>query len=401
MTLAEKLAQRAKLLKESRAILDKAEEEKREMTGEEEGSYEKIYAEAEGLTKSIEAYRKQAEAERALAETVVPETRETTEAKPEEAVRKTFDNFLRNGVIGGEGEAELRAMQLGDAAQAGYLVSPEEFVKQLIQTVNDMTFMRGVSTIKTLNGAHSLGFPTLNTKLSNSQWGSEIQSPDQNNITVGKRALKANYMSTLAIISRPLLAQSSGWAGDIVINDIARSRSETEEQAFMTGDGVAQPLGVFVASTDGISTARDVSTGSATNITFDGLKDAKYNQKSQYWAAMKWLFGRTAMKNISKLKDGNGQYLWQMSNQAGEPDRLLGLPIMMSEFVPSTFTASQYVGMLADFSHYWIVDSLQLQIQRLEEKYALTNQTGFVARAQVDGAPVLNEAFTRLKTAAS
>lgn len=77
---------------------------------------------------------------------------------------------------------------------------------------------------------------------------------------------------------------------------------------------------------------------------------------------------------------------------------LLGLPVLMSEYVPSTYTTGLYVGMLADFSQYWIADNLNMTVQRLVELYAESNQIGFIGRMEVDGMPVLAEAFVRLKT---
>jgi len=105
------------------------------------------------------------------------------------------------------------------------------------------------------------------------------------------------------------------------------------------------------------------------------------------------------VERIAKLKDNDGQYIWRESTRVGEPDRLLGLPVMMSEYVPNTFTTGQYVGMLADFSAYWIVDALDMQIQRLVELYAEANQVGFIARRELDGMPTLEEAFVRAKLA--
>jgi predicted phage gp36 major capsid-like protein len=174
----------------------------------------------------------------------------------------------------------------------------------------------------------------------------------------------------------------------------------TKEQAYLTGNGNQRPLGVFTASANGVPTSRDVSTDNTTTaITADGLINAKYSLKGQYQASASWLFHRDAIKMIAKLKDGDGQYLWKGAIMDGEPDRLLGRPVMMSEFAPNTFTTGQYVGMFADFSHYWIVDSLQLQMQRLVELYAESNQVGFIARYEGDGAPVLAEAFARVKLA--
>lgn len=168
----------------------------------------------------------------------------------------------------------------------------------------------------------------------------------------------------------------------------------------MTGNGFNQPLGIFTASNDGIPTSRDVSTGNtATAITFDGLKEVKYSLKPQYWPRAQWVFHRDAVKQIAKIKTDSG-YIWAESVRVGEPDRLLGFPVNMSEYAPNTFTASQYVGMLADFSNYWIVDALTLEFQMLNELYAETNQVGLIGRLESDGQPVLAEAFSRVKLGA-
>ena len=83
----------------------------------------------------------------------------------------------------------------------------------------------------------------------------------------------------------------------------------------------------------------------------------------------------------------------------GEPDTILNRPLNMSEYVPNTFTTGLYVGMFGDLSKYWIADALDLQVQRLIELYAETNQDGFIGRMESDGMPVLAEAFARVKLA--
>ena len=74
-----------------------------------------------------------------------------------------------------------------------------------------------------------------------------------------------------------------------------------------------------------------------------------------------------------------------------------GMPVAMSEYAPNTFTSALYVGILGDFSKYWYVDALDVQIQRLAELYAETNQDGFISRMESDGAPTVSEAFVRVK----
>jgi len=106
-----------------------------------------------------------------------------------------------------------------------------------------------------------------------------------------------------------------------------------------------------------------------------------------------------AIKIISKLTDGLGGYLWQSGIAAGDPDRLLGLPVYESEYVPNTFTTGLYVGALGDFKQYYIAESLAMSVQRLTELYAETSQVGYIIRAEVDGMPALPAAFRRVKLA--
>lgn len=78
---------------------------------------------------------------------------------------------------------------------------------------------------------------------------------------------------------------------------------------------------------------------------------------------------------------------------------ILDMPFLVSEFAPNTFTTGLFVGILGDFSRCWIADSLSMQVQRLTELYAATNQTGFIGRLETDGMPVLEEVFARVTLA--
>jgi len=91
--------------------------------------------------------------------------------------------------------------------------------------------------------------------------------------------------------------------------------------------------------------------------------------------------------------------MWRAGLADGRPNTLCGFPVNISEYAPHTFSNDKFMAVLGDFSFFWIVDSMQIQIQRLVELYAETNQTGFIVRAETDGAPVLGEAFSRLQLA--
>lgn len=182
----------------------------------------------------------------------------------------------------------------------------------------------------------------------------------------------------------------------------------TEEKGFLLGGGASQPLGVFTASSSGISTARDFSAGNSTTaIGADGLIEALGQLKAPYRAdpSCAWCFHRDAVRAIRKLKDTNGQYLWsvagigQASLTDGFLDTILNRPYYESEYAPNTFTTGLYVGIIGAWSYFWIADALDMTVQRLIELYAATNQVGFIGRKETDGMPVFEEAFSRVKLA--
>jgi HK97 family phage major capsid protein len=148
-----------------------------------------------------------------------------------------------------------------------------------------------------------------------------------------------------------------------------------------------------------------VQTGSGTNLTADGLIEAKYALKSQYRngglrSGARWLFHRDGIRRAAQLKDAENQYLLRPGRGLldDDPDTMLGFPVMESEKVPNTWTSGLYVGMLANFRYYEIADALNMEMQVLTELYAATNQYGYIGRLKTDGLPTLDEAFVRLKT---
>lgn len=397
---------RHKLLEDARALLDKAEEEKRELSAEEDGQYRQMRKDAASLLVDIEKTEERNKLEEEIRENErsLSDKKEDRKQKPDQGSEQTdlkpaFEAWLRGGQKGMDPQ-EYRALSAGTATEGGYLYPGEQFVDELIQAVTDATITRSIARGFSIPGKDSLGVPTLDTRMGAAVWGSELGIPSRDtSLAFGKRELAPHPMAREVPVSQTLLRNAPNVQG-LVISELARVGAELEENAFMTGDGAQKPLGLFTASSDGIPTSRDVSTGNTTTSpTFDGLKSAKYEMKQVYWPNLKWLFHRNTMELIAKLKDGNGRYLLQDSVTEGEPDRLLGFQVMLNEFVPSTATTGLYVGMLADFNHYWIVDSIDIDINRLDELLARSNQALFIMRGGVDGAPVLSEAFVRVKLA--
>ena len=398
---------RGQAVHDARAILDKADAEKRALTSEEDGKYKEIFAKQEELRASIEREEQVIEAERQTAADTLrnkpadkkPGEQERTGPRASDEYRSAFQKFLAVGRSGLSGD-EQRALQADSDTAGGFTVASEMFVDTLIKAVDDAVHIRQKATKFRIPTNSSLGAPTLAADPADADWTAEILTGSEDStMSFGKRELHPHPLAKRIKVSNKLLRMNGG-AEALVMNRLAYKFGISQEKAFMTGSGSNQPLGIFTASDNGIATSRDVSTGNLTTApTFDGLISAKYSLKGQYWNSAEWIFHRDVLAVVAKLKDGEGQYIWRESVRAGEPDRILNLPVNMSENAPSTLTTGLYVGILGDFSHYWIADALDMQVQRLVELYAETNQTGFIGRLETDGMPVLGEAFVRVKLA--
>ena len=311
--------------------------------------------------------------------------------------RDAFSTMLRTGrATGGLIAAESRGHQADADIEGGYFLAPATMVAQLIKGLDNNVVIRQNATIFAGNYA-GLGAVSLDTDVDDFDWTVELASGNETNARFGKRELKPHPLAKMVKYSKTL-ARTAPNVISIVNQRLRYKLGVTQEKAYLTGDGAGRPLGVMTASPLGIPTSRDVSTGNtATSIGIDGLKSAKWSMKAEHRRRARWLFHRDSIAQVDKLKDDNGQYLWQPSIVVGQPDRLLNLPVDESEYMPNTFTTGNYVGLLANWEYYWILDNLDIAIQVLIENYATTNQNALLARYEGDAMPVLAEAFTRVK----
>jgi len=392
MNIVDMKQARAKLVADSRAIMDNYSNTL--ISGQDQEAIDKIDTDILAYDKQIAQAERQLERERAAGEMPMTENKTTKQTELQAA--------FRNAIVFGDQSSRdvYNSLQQATPTQAGYLVAPQEFVSELIRDLADATFMRQEATVlPALIGAQSLGYPTRTAAMTGGAWGTEVSTaPEATSVQVGMREFKPRPHTALEKISKTLIRNLAN-SDALVRGEFAEYFSGVHESAYMTGNGANCPLGVFVASDDGIPTSRDISTGNtATEIKIDGLLEAKFAVKAQYQNGAKWLFHRDAVKQLAKLKDSDGQYIWQPSVVLNTPDVLLGKPVLMSEYAPNTFTTGQYVGLFGDFKNgYWIVDSLMMEIQVLLELYAGNNQIGYIGRMETDGAPVRPNAFARVK----
>ena len=252
-----------------------------------------------------------------------------------------------------------------------------------------------------MNGYASIGIPTLDNDLNDLDWTAEIaEVTEDKNMSFGKREMKANQLTKLVKISKRLIKQSNIDVQGLIQERIAYKLSSTLENNYLYGNGTEKPLGIFAQTSDNssaIPSDRDIAVGTTADaITYDGLVDAISGLKTGYHNGAVWMLNRKAMSALRKLKDKQDRPIWQESLQVGQPSMLLGIPVVQNDFIEDKLESAKYFGFLANLSHYWIMDSLAMELQVLYELYSQTNQVGYQVGYWGDGAPVQKEAFVRL-----
>lgn len=440
-TSVELREERASLVAQARAIQKKAADESRDLNDEESAEFDRMMDDVDKMKSKIDRCEKLESAEQEMEATtgrrsqpleVAVRERNTRDlatqtADGEKRKALAFRNWLKSGDYSPELQeerhrasflrGELRDTVISTDAKGGYLITPVKLADDIVRMMNDMVFIRRLATaagaVTTVTDAKKLGIRKKLTHMADADWTTEVAAVTEDTaMTWGRRDLEPYLCSKLAKISiRTLLLSTE--AETEVRNELAYMFGVTEEKAFLTGDGNSKPLGVFTASANGISTGRDVAAAAATTFTADNLIDMKYTLKAPYRRdpTAAWIVSREFVKRVRKLKvasttGGNDlEYIWSPGLVGGEPDRILDIPYEESEFAPNTFTTGLYVAVLGCFRFYRIAQVGQsmgipdVMLQRLVELYAATNEVGFIGRRWVDGAPVLEEAFARLKMA--
>lgn len=402
---------RGRVVEEMKKISDVALSEKRGMSAEEEAKHKQLFEEQDNLRRTIDAAQRQAEIDKEMASAQYGDEARTRPAGGkaggdssalEERKAIGFRRYLVQGMADLTSDDERRDLGQTSNPDGGYLVAPMQFTNELIKKLDDTVHIRRLARKFTFPGAASLGAPSLDEDVSDADWTTEVGLVQNDTaMKFGRRELATTPIRKLVKVARKLLGNATNSNVEaLVIERLNYKFGITHEKAFLTGDGNKKPLGVFTASPAGIPVGRDIQAGNTTtSITFDGLIGAKYALKEGYHRNAQWLFHRNALEQVSKLKDSEGQYIWRASVLEDEPDRILNHPVNMSEYVPNVFTTGLYVGIIGDFSQYWILDSTVFEVQRLNELYAQNDQIGYIAKLESDGMPVQSEAFARVRLA--
>jgi HK97 family phage major capsid protein len=274
---------------------------------------------------------------------------------------------------------------------------PEDFRANLISRLMGLTVVRGrafaVTTVR-----DAVEWPKLEggnaryTSAVRVTWVDEIPASAttaQTNPTFGMLRIPVHTVMARTDLSRNLLEDSAFNLLDVVAQLFAEAMAVDEDEQFLIGTGGGRPRGILGKRTganvdpdDGITA---VNSGSASALTADGLIDLAYGIDSQYRNGANFVMAKNTVRDIRKLKDGNGDYLWQRGLQPGEPDLLLGYPLLESEAMPAV-GANNHPIIHGNLRGYMIVDRVGMAVERVQDTTTVgTNKVALFARRRLGG----------------
>ena len=387
--------QRAKTWEDAKAFLD-SHRKNGILSAEDTATYEKMEQEIVDLGHEIERQERLDSFEREMnAPTAKPLTGKPETAKTDSKTGLASDEYKAafwNQVRAKDGipSAVRDALSEGVDSEGGYLV-PDEFEHTLVQALSMNNIVRDHAHVFTTNsGTHKI--PVVTSK-GTAAWVDEGGTITEADDVFSQQLIGAHKVATIIKVSEELLNDAAFDLEKYFSTEFARRIGNTEEDAFLNGNGVGKPTGIF-DKTAGAQIG--VTAGSATAITADEIIDLFYSLDGAYRREAIWVLIDTTIKAIRKLKDNNGQYLWQPALHEGTFDTLLGKRIFTSPYVPEIGAGKKSIA-FGDFSFYWIGDRQGITFRRLNERYAESGQVGFLASKRLDGKLVLPEAIKVLQ----
>ena len=368
------------------------------LSEEDTATYDKMEQDVMNLGKEIERLERQAAIDAELSKaTSTPLTgkpgakmgkddKEKT-GRASDEYRGSFWNAMR---VKAPMPSVLNALQEGTDSEGGYLV-PDEFERTLVEALEEENVFRTLAhVIKTSSGDRKI--PVVASK-GTASWVDEEGAYQESDDEFSQVSIGAYKLGTMIKVSEELLADSVFDLEAYISKEFARRIGAREEESFFTGDGSGKPLGIL-ATTGGAEVG--VTAASATAITADEVIDLFYSLKTPYRKNAVWVLNDATVKQIRKLKDSTGQYLWQPSLVAGTPDTILGRPVKTSAFMPVAAAGAKTIA-FGDFKYYWIADRQGRTFKKLSELYAANGQVGFLGTQRVDGKLILPEAIKVLQ----
>ncbi|WP_242217256.1 phage major capsid protein [Shinella zoogloeoides] len=307
--------------------------------------------------------------------------------------QRAFVNYLRRGEHGLSAE-EVRAMTVATDSAGGFLV-PENFVAELLKGIVQFSPIRQYARVMTIAGA-DVTMPKR-TGTMTAAWVGETADRTGTQATYDQVKLTPFEAACYIDISNQLLEDAAFDLASEVAFDGAEEFGRLEGAAFVAGDGTGKPKGILADTS--IAT---IATGNASTLgtaPADKLIDAFYALPAPYRASATWGMNSNTLAAVRKLKDGQGNFLWQPGLAAGQPETILGRPVAELPDMPDV-AANALPIVFGDFAQgYRIVDRVSLALLRDPFSLATKGQTRFHLRRRVGGGVVKPDAFKLIKVA--
>lgn len=305
-----------------------------------------------------------------------------------------------------------KTVQQEAALELGGALVPEDWRAEVLKRMMGMTIMRGRARIVT-TVRDAIEWPRLEggderyTSGVRVTWVDEV--PDsatvaQTNFTLGTVKVPVHTVMARTDVSRNLLEDAGVSVSDLVGELFAEAMAIDEDEQFLVGNGAGRPFGLLgnrsgaeYTPADGIPT---VISGSAAALTADGLINLVYDLDPQYLTNAIWAGNKTGFRDIRKLKDGNGDYLWARGIERGAPPIVLGYDYLMSQALPAV-AANAYPFIFGDMRGYLIADRVGMTVQRVEDTDTVgKNKVAIFARRRLGGQVIMPWMFRALKVSA-
>lgn len=398
-TLIEMRQKRGEIVAQMRGLTDKAAADNRDLNAEEQIQWDAMDNDQNELRGKIDREERLANLEAEMNSPMEPINRPNIDdepnngsARPHPCAGNDYRNaFLAYARMGKNGITSdiVGALQVGTDTEGGY-ITPEEFETRLVQKLDEFNVMRDLASVITAGADRNI---PMETDYGAAGWIAEEGAYGEGDPAFDRVILAAHKVGKIVKVSEELLQDAFFDLETYLVDNFGRAIGMAEEAAFVNGDGTGKPTGIVGSAGVGVTAA------SATAITADELMDLYHSLKRPYRRNATFLAADSTVKLVRKMKDGNGQYIWQPGLVAGEPDMLMGRPLEVSDDVPAVATTAKSI-VFADFAYYTIVDrAATTSVQRLNELYAANGQVGFKGNRRVDGKLTLTEAAKVLQQA--
>ena len=299
---------------------------------------------------------------------------------------------------------EVKAAATKTDGEGGYL-APVEWDRTVTDRLKQITMMREYADVIEISGA---GFSKVfNDRNIGSGWVGETAArpetgtPGLNSLSFPLGELYANPAATQGLLDDAEVDVEAWLASEVEVEF-----SRQEGLAFLSGDGINKPHGILTYVEGAANAARHpwgaievVNSGAATTLTGDGFMDLIYALPEEYEANARLFLNRTSSGRARKLKDGQGNYLWQPSYQLGQPTTIGGVPTAHLPGMP-TVEADAIAALYGDMRMaYQIVDRIGLRV--LRDPYTNKPYVHFYTTKRVGGGVKNPDAMKALKIAAN